>query len=63
MFVDQRSSTSPYAQSPVTVAQAFVEGRECGERSSGVTPRCPYASGSHEHDAWHRGYRLGRDLV
>lgn len=48
---------SPYAHAPLAVAQAFVDGRAAG--AQGERPSCPHADGSHEHGAWHRGYRLG----
>ena len=50
---------SPYLHSPFTVAQAFVDGRAAGEQNAGDETQCPYPEGGHEHDAWHRGFRLG----
>ena len=50
-----QSPSSPYAESPVTVAQAFVDGRAAGEAGKQVDS-CPYPQGTNEHGAWHRGY-------
>jgi hypothetical protein len=57
------SRASPYLHSPITVAQAFVDGRAMGEASLGDEAQCPYPEGGHEHDAWHRGFRLGHSQM
>lgn len=52
------SVASPYALSPLTVAQAFVDGRAAGQTADRAAETCPYPPGSHEHGAWWRGFNL-----
>lgn len=49
---------SPYARAPLSVAQAFVLGRTCGEHADGDVANCPYPEGTHEHAAWKRGFAI-----
>ncbi len=49
---------SPYAFAPLSVAQAFVLGRTCGEHVDGDIANCPYPEGTHEHAAWKRGFAI-----
>lgn len=53
---DQRALASPYAQSPVAVAEAFVAGRD--SRARDPLSICPYPEGTHEHGAWNRGFKV-----
>lgn len=56
--VFDKATGSPYALAPLSVAQAFVLGRTCGEHPDGDIGNCPYPVGTHEHAAWKRGFAI-----
>ena len=59
--MDGCTARSPYARSPVQVAEAYVAGRQASSNTTALGT-CPYLEGTDEFGAWHRGYSLDRIL-